>query len=91
MAYTRLLLGAHSISQVFFGLLMGLWASILFHNYFKEVVINEIKSLSRVYRITNKIGTATTIFIAYFLLQILLIKFLSKDFKPDPVWIDNII
>ena len=45
IAYSRLLLGAHSLNQVFFGMLLGFWLALTLHFLVRECLLSYIKRI----------------------------------------------
>lgn len=45
IAYSRLILGMHSIDQVIFGLLLGYWCALVCHYIIKPLLDPEVKAL----------------------------------------------
>ena len=45
IAYSRMFLGVHSLNQVIFGAMMGMWSAFTAHFYFKESLDKHIRHL----------------------------------------------
>ena len=45
IGYSRLFLGVHSLNQILFGLLLGIWLAFTVHFIFKDKVMENVQNL----------------------------------------------
>ena len=85
IGFSRMLLGVHSLNQVIFGLVIGVWAAFTFHFCIRKPFTSHIKSLSDR---TSQMMLLTLVYI----LAVVIVCVSYEVVTPliDPVWSKNI-
>lgn len=97
VAYSRFILGMHSLDQILFGILLGLWLAVSFHTIGYEALENHCKALWRdKYFVLDTKGKFTrlslitlAVFVVLLALEIMNYLTASSSTIPD-VWVTNL-
>lgn len=85
IAFSRILLGVHSLNQVIFGLVIGIWATFTFHFCVRKPFFSHIKNLSDS---TSKLMLLASVYI--FAVAIVCVIYESTTPYIDPIWVKHI-
>src|SRR4051812_30251485 len=93
MGFSRLYVGAHSMNQIVYGWLLGIWIASYFHYCLRKYIISHIDDIlhSKNSIVTNieyirYIFISTSIFVGALMTQILTYVVVDLTFTPDPAW-----
>jgi peptidoglycan biosynthesis protein MviN/MurJ (putative lipid II flippase) len=89
IAFTRMVLGAHSLKQVALGSLLGAWLACSFHAILRDRIDDHIQRLGTKWM--AKTVKATQLVIGAVLVQVMIISMFTLNFEPELLWVDNIV
>ncbi|CDW88209.1 pap2 superfamily phosphatase [Stylonychia lemnae] len=95
IGFARLYVGAHSMNQILYGWLLGIWIALYNHYCFREFIIDHIETVihrksryqqRKNFNITQSIIVATALFLTVYFIQILTYIIVDVTFTADPIW-----
>ena len=95
IGFARLYVGAHSMNQILYGWLLGVWLAFYTHYCLRQTIIDHIELLlekqqryqqRKNFNIIRSILYASIIFITAYMTQILVYVLVDSSFEADPAW-----
>jgi hypothetical protein len=97
MGFARIYLGVHSIDQVVYGFLIGIWSAFYFHYCLRENIIKHIHFLiqnkeATLHRLNYKkyLAFSTSLFLFGMLSQLVVYLIVDNVFTPPARWVLNL-
>jgi hypothetical protein len=96
-AYARIYLGVHTLNQVIFGFLLGIWLAFFCHFGIRNKLNSMANALFDRTRNPSDETYLTVIFwtnlcsLGIFIMGLTLYAIIDANIKNDPLWIENII
>jgi hypothetical protein len=85
IGFSRMLLGVHSLNQVIFGFVIGVWAAFTFHFCIRKPITSHIKNLS------DKTSQMMLITLVYILAVVIVcVSYEAVTPSIDPIWSKHI-
>ena len=93
IGYSRLFLGVHSLDQVLYGYLLGLWFTITWHYLVKNKLMFHVNTiiLGRVKKYSVLYGSVSALFAVTILLSMVNYAIVNATFVSPQSWTDEII